>query len=542
MFKGLFYAVLLTLSPASILLANCPEPDAHKAPVQSVASNGWGFGPANQRYQDSSATTLTAANVGGLTLRWAFALPDNTQPHSYPLVTAERIYIGSQQGLIYALDKDSGCVIWAFEADGDIRGALSMATLPAVANGQPQAAQITAYSVLLFSTSAGSVYAVSAQDGKEVWRVSVGDHPQTMLTGSVLYHNGRLYVPVSSYEMVLAAVPLFSCCTFRGSVVALDAATGEQLWETFTIAEPAKVTGHNFGIIKKWGPSGAPVWSTPTIDVERNLLFIGTGENYTDPTTDTSDSILALDLDSGTLRWSRQLTERDAWNFSCELGLIDSNCPQSNGPDFDFGAAPILVTNKSGEDLLLAGQKSGMVYGLKPATGELLWQTRLGRGGKLGGVHWGMAVNPVTKLLFVPISDRGSDFFNSLRTEGAARPGLHAVDIATGKWRWSTIHENTCGDREECFSGLSAAITASSELVFAGALDGMIRAYRASSGEVLWQYDSWRDFTAVNGGQARGGSIDVHGPLLAGDMLLITSGYGTFGQRSGNALLAFSLP
>ena len=275
------------------------------------------------------------------------------------------------------------------------------------------------------------------------------------------------------------------------------------------------------------------------MDAERGLLYFATGENYSDPTTGTSDAVFAVRLADGTVRWHHQFTEGDAWNASCEAGWLDANCPETAGPDYDFGAPPILARTPFGQDLLLAGQKSSMVYAMAPETGELIWQQRVGRGGKLGGIHWGMAVNEALGLLYVPVSDRGQAGPHEGDNEPAR--GLHALSLQDGSVRWSVADPGDCAGREGCYPGISAAILATNDLVLAGGLDGGLNAYAAESGERLWRYDTWQSYSAVNGIEAQGGPLDVHGPLIVGDMLFVSSGYQTFGQAPGNAFLAFRL-
>jgi len=328
--------------------------------------------------------------------------------------------------------------------------------------------------------------------------------------------------------------------------VALDASTGAERWRTHSIEEPLQQTGRRWLFIETWGPAGAPVWSAPTIDVARNQLLFGSGENYSAPSSGGSDAITALDLDTGKRRWRQQYTSNDNFNMACISSKDHPNCPKENGPDLDFGAPPLLahMPHADGEqpqDIVLAGQKSGDVHAIDPATGVRLWTRKLGRGGYLGGVHWGMAANEELQLLFAPISDiqrapPGSD------REPA--PGLSAIDIATGTIRWQMASIANCDDRKPCLNGYSAAPAANAELVFIGGLDGWLHVIAADTGEELWQFDTWRDFAAVNqpaDQPATGGTIDVHGPLLSGEQMFIQSGYGSFGQKGGNALLAFSV-
>jgi polyvinyl alcohol dehydrogenase (cytochrome) len=263
-------------------------------------------------------------------------------------------------------------------------------------------------------------------------------------------------------------------------------------------------------------------------------VYFGTGQNYSHPTTGTSDAIFAVEAESGEVRWVRQFTGQDAYNVSCDVSRNHPNCPKPMGPDWDFGAPPVLVRHQGGE-LLIAGQKSGDVHAMDPDTGEVVWTRRIGRGGALGGIHWGLAANEERGLLLVPISD-----IEAYPSEREPQPGLHALDIATGTVRWVRTREPRCGDRV-CAAGVSAAVTVTRDLVFAATLDGFLEAYDAASGEVLWSHDAWQDYDSVNGTPASGGTFDAHGPLVVDDLIIVSAGYDTFGQKPGNAFLVFQL-
>ena len=512
---GLFCALLMSASSVGAACEATPG-------AERFARSGWGFGERNLRFQ--AATEIDRTNASMLELAWAFALDGGMSPHSYPLVTEDTVFIGTPAGSLYALERDSGCVRWKRK----FRSAIRTAVIHAEIAGEAR---------LVFGTGDGWVVAADAVTGEQLWETEVRDHPHAIVTGTPLYHAGRVYAPVSSYELAVAMDAMYECCTFRGSLVSLDATDGALLWRTHTIAEAPAVTGRHYVVVKEWGPSGTPIWSAPAIDAETGLLYVGTGENYTAPATPTSDAIMAVRSEHGEIVWTEQFTANDTFNMACLIPDHPS-CPEEVGPDYDFGAPPILARMASGEHILLAGQKSGGVYAMKPDSGARIWERQLGRGGYLGGVHWGMAVNEALGLLYVPISDRAV----GPAASDKPMPGLHALEVETGVVRWSAINPDRCDGRKGCDSGTSAAIVATPDLVFAGSLDGQISVYDARTGEVVWSYDTWRKFDSVNGEAAGGGSIDVHGPMVAGDMLLIQSGYGQHGQAGGNALLAFRLP
>ncbi len=490
---------------------------------QPAAWSRWGGDVRNSRFRTSDTTAITTDNVSRLKLKWSFGLPNAVRARSQPTVTPEAIFTGSQDGTVYALDTETGCVWWTYYADAEVRVAPS---IKSDSQGLPDA--------LLFTDFNANVYSIDAATGEKNWKISLKDHPVTTLTGSPTLHGNRLYVPLSSTEVVSAFNPEYECCTFRGGVVALDATTGERHWTFHTVPEP-QPTRINTAGTQMHGPSGAPVWSVPTVDEGRGLLYFGSGENYTAPANELSDAIVALSLDTGELVWANQTISDDTWNGAC--GSTSANCPEERGPDFDFGAPPILTTLPNGKDIILAGQKSGMVYAMDPDNnGETLWSARAGMGGYNGGIHWGMSSNGET--LFVGIADTPGHHM----TEGPPRHGVHAYDVATGAPLWSTIEEKLCEElNARCFPAASAPITATNDLIFAGGLDAIMRIYSAHSGELLWSFDTMIDFETVNAVPASGGSIDSAGPVLIGDKLIINSGYDKFRLLPGNSLLVFEL-
>jgi polyvinyl alcohol dehydrogenase (cytochrome) len=511
----------------AVIAGKCDEDSANATADATFIIGNWGMGLQNKRYYDSDDLQITAENASQLKLGWAFAFPNATRARVQPTIVGNTLYTGSQHGTIYALDRKTGCIRWMFQADAEIRSALVVGTDE---NG--------AASRLYFSDFAASVYALDLKTKKLLWKQKVDDHPVATITGSLNVFEDRLYVPVSSMEIISAFDENYECCNFRGSMVALNADTGQQVWKTYTIAEEAKPTGKTRVGVTRYGPSGAPIWTTPTIDTKRRVLYAGTGENYSRPVSKTSDAIMAFSLDDGKILWTQQMYADDAWNGACVYPPYGPNCPEYHGPDADFGAPVILIT--AGEkDILIAGQKSGEVYALDPDNkGEIIWEELVGRGAIMGGVHWGMASDGET--LYVPINDQ-NDY--PLHKDKPIQPGVHALNITDGKRIWSTIEENRCEEESEwqCGPGISAAITATPEVVFAGALDGMLKAYSTETGEELWAYDTDRDYDAVNGAKAFGGTIDSDGPVVVGNQMFITSGYAKFGEQPGNVLLAFEV-
>ena len=486
-------------------------------------SNGWGFDPRNTRHQGEEGTSIRAGNVGSLKLKWSYRLADDS-PRSMPLVTEDTLFIGDGGGVV-ALDRETGCERWRFENSGQVRSAI---VHERAGDGV----------TLFFLESTDGVFALSARDGSLLWNAHPdGVNEAPLYSGTPLVTGGTLFVPVASQEIVLAMMPFLGCCHTAGGLGALDTATGATRWYLRTIEEPAQVTGRRWLLVKKRGPSGAPAWGAPAFDEERNLVYFGTGQNYSHPTTDTSDAIFAVEADTGAVRWVTQATAGDAYNMACNLlGTAHPNCPEPVGPDLDFGAPPILATMEGGEDVILAGQKSGDIHALRAEDGSPMWRRKLGRGGALGGIHWGIAYHAGRGLVLVPVSDLPSGL---LTGPGEAQSGLHAVRVQDGTPVWFHERESRCGERA-CWGGISAAISIANDVVFAGSLDGFLEAIHVDSGEVLWSFDTWRDFDAVNG-TATGGTLDAHGPMVADDLVIVSSGYGSFFQRGGNALLVFQL-
>ena len=476
--------------------------------------NGWGVDVTNSRFQPGDHAGLAAENVPRLRIEWAFGYPNSATAQSQPTVVGGRLFVASERGVVYALDAGTGCTHWTFAAQSGVRSAMTVTRLADRRHA------------LFFGDFNANVYALDAATGAEIWRRDVESHEGARITGAPVHHDGRLYVPVSSLEELLAANPEYPCCTFRGSIAALDAATGEPIWQSYTIPETPQPRGRNPEGFYLMGPSGAAVWSAPTVDAKRGLIYAATGNAYTEPAAATSDAIIAFDLDTGAIRWTNQFTPDDAFILNCGGG--NPNCPDDDGPDFDFGASPVLVTMSDGRDLLVVGQKAGVGYGLDPdRDGAVAWRYQVGAGSLLGGIEWGFAVD-AEKAYFA-----NSDY---LTPEPG---GLTAVRLRTGELVWyAEPHEPVC---EGCSPALLAAVTAIPGAVFSGAYDGLFRAYDAEDGSVLWEFDTNGDYDTVNGVAGRGGSINGPGPVVVDGMVYVNSGYAAFGGRPGNVLLAFGV-
>ncbi len=503
--------------------AGCPQPPAVLDP-DAAQWQGWGNGPQQTRYQ--ARPGFTAAEVARLRVRWVYAY-SASMAIGQPVVAGDRVYASTQSGEVLALDARSGCSHWS--------AALGAAARTAVVLG-PVAAKRSALAYI--GDEQGRMHALDADSGALRWRVTLDPHAAARITGTPLLHQGRLLVPVSSGEEGWAQDPRYPCCTFRGSLVALDAATGQRLWQAFTITEPLRAHRLNDAGAQQQGPAGAAVWASPTLDARRGLLYIGTGNSYTDLPTLGSNAVMALDIANGQLRWQRQLLPADNFVVPCVMpggGAGRGNCPAHPGPDHDFGAPLVLVQRPGQPDLLLAGQKSGALHALNPDDGRVLWRAALGAGSALGGIQWGMASDADT--VYVPMADP--------YRAGLAlpRPGLSAVELRDGKERWFVAApRQACAWDGSCMASYSAAVAAMPGIVWAGASDGHLRAYATADGKTVLDIDTAaHDWQAVNGGVARGGSIDAGGPVLAGGMVFVNSGYGRIWAHAGNALIALSV-
>jgi polyvinyl alcohol dehydrogenase (cytochrome) len=497
---------------------------SNAAALTGPSWNGWGINAQNTRFQSAQAAGISAADVPRLKLKWAFGLPGVSASGSQVSVVGNRVFVGSRNGVVYALDAKTGCLAWAVEADAAVR---STPVVVPSANGR---------AMVYFGDAHAQVYGVDAATGAVAWKTKIEDHLDAIITGGAAYANGRLFVPVSSMEEGSATIPTYQCCTFRGSVVAIDATTGKQIWKTFTIPEAPQPTTRSSRGTQLHGPSGGGVWSTPALDPARNRIYIATGDAYSHPAARTTDAIMALAMDTGRIQWVHQATAGDAWTTACfgaDSGGKD-NCPEKAGPDHDFGSAPALVTLGDGRRLVVAGQKSGELHAVNADTGSPVWRIQAGQGGILGGIEWGFAVDNTTA--YVALS-------NALEKKPGDAGGLLAVNLADGKTKWSAPPSpaTTCATKPGCNTAQPAAVTAIPGVIFSGALDGHLRAYDAANGKVVWDVDTTGSHTTVNGVPASGGGMNGPGATVAGGMLFVSSGYGSIGFMPGNVLLAFSV-
>lgn len=488
--------------------------------------NGWSPRPDNARFQPGDVAGLNIDQVKRLQLKWAYAFDGDITAFAQPTVIDGHVFVGSAGGVIQALRAGSGCLEWTFQANGPSRSAIVAAPL-----GKNHA--------LLFADLTGWYYAIEAETGRLLWKKRPEEHEATRLTGASLVHDGIVYVPAASWEETRSLNPDYQCCTFRGSITAFRARTGEVVWKTYMIPDTPKQTGKNSAGTPQFAPSGAGVWATPTLDLKRHILYVATGDSYSAPASPTSDSIVALDLATGRMLWSKQTLPGDAWNSACPVKGI--NCPGDAGPDYDFGSSAILTKTAQGRDILLAGQKSGVVFALDPERkGDIVWQQRVGKGGTNGGVQWGMASDG--QNVYAAVSDALSIPGATVRTMDRKQGGgLTALRVGDGSKVWYAAPASCAPSAPQgCSPAQSAAVTAIPGVVFAGSLDGHLRGYSSEDGKILWDFNTVRDYHTVNGMDAKGGSIDGPGAVVVQGMVFVNSGYARFGGIAGNVLLAFA--
>jgi polyvinyl alcohol dehydrogenase (cytochrome) len=492
--------------------ANPPLSD----PSASPSWIGWSADVTNTRYQTAKGAGLTADQVPQLKLKWAFGYPTGVSAFGQPAVASGRVFVGTDIGYVYSLDAKSGCVYWSYQAKGNVRGGPSIG--PVKGHGA------TKYAVF-FGDAHANVYAVDAQTGQELWTRKVDDHFVARITASPKLYEGALYVPVSSSEEFAAANLDYPCCTSRGSVVKLNASTGEQEWKTYVVPETPKPTRKNSKGVQQYAPAGASVWNSPTIDEKRHAIYFGTGDSETEPAAKMSDSVMAVDMKSGKVLWHYQAQANDAFLGGCTGPEKTDNCPSENGPDLDIGNSPVLHSLPGGKSIVVAGTKDGKLFALDPdKKGAVVWQTKVSDN------------KPGTPLFALSGIVWGGAFDEKAAYYGKTGGGITAIQLTTGEKLWNKALSEP-GKRVNN----GAAATAMPGVVFIAGTDGKLHALATADGSEIWSYDTNRSFDTVNKVEAKGGSIASIGPSIVNGMLFIGSGYGVIGGPTGNVLLAFGL-
>lgn len=492
--------------------ANPPISD----PSDSPRWNGWSPDITNSRYQTAKGAGITADQVPHLKLKWAFGYPTGVSAFGQPAIAAGRVFVGTDIGYVYSLDAKTGCVYWSYQAKGNVRGGPSI--------GPVKGHEGVKYAVF-FGDAHANIYGVDAQTGKELWTRKVDDHFVARITASPKLYDGYLYVPVSSSEEFAAANLDYPCCTSRGSVVKLNASTGEVAWKTYVVPETPKPTRKNSHGVQQYAPAGASVWNSPTIDEKRHAIYFGTGDSETEPAAAMSDSVMAVDMKTGKVLWHYQAQAGDAFLGGCSGPDKTDNCPSENGPDLDIGNSPVLRDLPGGKSIVVAGTKDGKLFALDPdKKGAIVWQARVADNPpgtplfRLSGIVWGGAF------------DEKAAYY------GQTGGGITAIQLTTGEKLW---HKDLAEPSKRVNNG--AAATVMPGVVFIAGTDGKLHALASADGSEIWSYDTNRSFDTVNKAEAKGGAIASIGPSIANGMLFIGSGYGVVGGNTGNVLLAFGI-
>lgn len=506
----------------------CDEPSAPLA-LGTAQWNGWGRDIENTRYQPEPA--IRATDVPRLALKWSFGFRGSAVA-GQPTVVDGRLFVLSAAGRVYSLDAKTGCTYWTYDAAAGAHspvfiGELAPSRRAAAAVPEKQSRSksrsktrgrkarqpltnahldvLKAPSAAFFGDDTGAIYALDAQRGTLLWRTQVDSHPLARISSAPVLFHDRLYVTVDSTEQSAAQSSTYACCTFRGSVAALDMLTGRILWKTYAVPEEP-------------GPAaGAAIAGASTIDAKRNLLYVGTGGSLTPVGQKHTDAVMALDLTDGQVRWARQFPRHETTGAA------------------DFGNPPILRTLSDGRQIVLAAQKSGIVYALDPDHGgEMLWQTKLIEGSVPRGIEWGPAADH--RSLYVALSGLAAEPEN-------ASGAIEAIDMKNGARRWYTAAPApACSwGAEACSHAGAQAVTVIPGVAFSGSMDGHLRAYSTIDGKIMWDTDTAKEFLTINAVKASGGSLDQGGATIVNGVLYINSGYGQRNGQPGNVLLAFSV-
>jgi polyvinyl alcohol dehydrogenase (cytochrome) len=507
--------------------------------------NGWSPNAlTNARFQAANAAGLSPAAVSRLQLKWAFGFPATYSAYGEPTIVDGHIFVGTDSGYFYSIDAATGCVHWSFQAQAGLR------STPMVAPAKPGSSRMAVF----FGDIRGNIYSLDATSGELLWKVAVDPHPLSRIMAAVKVYDGRVYVPVANREETTSSGYDYVCCTSRGIVVALDAATGKQIWKTYTIPEPPSPRKTSTGV-SFLGPSGASVWGTVALDPKRRVVYAATGNAFSEPDVGRSDAVIAMHMDTGKILWVQQVEPGDIWhNGNCpsgpppigfpprSAGRIPAQrnesartrefgrgvqperpvppphyyCPETKGPDWDFSAGVMLVDLPNGKSLVVAGQKSGVVWAFDPdQKGALIWKSDISRG----------------EILFGGAADDEYAYF------GMRGGALTAVRLKDGVEQWNTYIDPQ--PSMESHRGVSVV----PGVVFVSALDGTLRAFSTFDGRPIWQYDTTRKVDTVNGVQGKGGSIGSAGATIVNGMVFVTSGYiGFLNGQPGNLLLAFGPP
>jgi polyvinyl alcohol dehydrogenase (cytochrome) len=517
-------------------IRNMPNACAGNPPVRDLNApswNGWGD-LSNTRFQPAQAAGLTAGKVSRLKLKWAFGFPGATALYGQTIVDG-RVFVSSNAGYVYSLDAATGCIHWSFKSPAVVRSGITVGPL------KPGSTRIAAY----FGDIRGNAYALDASNGELLWKAAADNQPLARVTGNPRLHEGRLYVPLASLEEDESRSPQHICCTFRGAMTALDSETGRLIWKSYTIPQEPKIIKKNSIGVDYMGPSGAGIWTTPIVDTKRKALYFGTGNSFSEPAP-TSDSIMAMSLDTGKILWWQQAMANDVWHGGCVQTIPGrplgpgrgmppgrgnqppypaDNCVEKTEPDWDYSASPNLATMPDGRTVIIASPKQAVVRALDPdKKGATIWEQDIARGigGGAGETVFGGAVDDQSIYFGLHLGN-----------------GLVALNLATGVEKWFRPLQNP--EAMATHRGIVAAVSVIPGVFFAGGMDGILRAVSPADGNSIWEFNTAQEFKTVNNVPAKGGSIGAGGPTIADGMVFVGSGYVGFQNGvPGNVLLAFA--
>lgn len=480
------------------------------SPTQPVEWPLAGDGAANLRSQPAEGF-LGAANAGSLIPKWIFTTASDVS--ATPTVGASAVFVPDWSGNLFAIDLATGVQLWSHQiSEYDGWSTAVTRVSPALYNT----------SLIIGDNESGSphdganVISVDQQTGNLLWITQVDSHPAAIITGSPVVVGNVVYQGVSSIEEGLILTSSYACCTFRGSIVALDADTGAILWKTYTVPDNQGQPGSY---------SGGPVWQSPAVDITRQLLYVGTGNNYSAPASvescrlqnpndnncteadDHFDSALALNLSTGIVRWYHRFSGYDVWNLACKES--EPGCPNPAGPDYDLGGSgPNLMGNIVG-----FGGKSGIYWGMDPDTGRIVWSKFAGPGGPLGGIQWGTASDGTD--VYIASANSTNSSYKLISGQTITWGFWTAINATNGSTLWQTA-DPTSGTWDV------GALSVANGVVYAGSFDasGHLYAMNSATGQILWSY-------------ASGGSV-IDGPSIVNGNLFWGSGYRRSSSGTGN--------
>jgi polyvinyl alcohol dehydrogenase (cytochrome) len=496
----------------------------------------FGFDIKNRRNLSYQQAGIKPTDLANMEVAWVVGFPGVVTMRSQAAVVGNSIFlpVGENKNRVFAFDisdKAKPCIQWVWEGERTIRTSAGYGVRK---DGKK---------VIMVGDMGAYIHMIDATNGKELWGSHMGLFPGSISTATPVLVGDKVIAPSSQYEIMMAAQPNYECCKTHGGVVALDAMTGKRVWEGHTMENAKPIRDRGDGKML-WGPAGAPVWNSPSIDLKRNRLYVGTGEANSETAHKNTDALMAFDLTDGSIKWAFQATENDVFNVGCGPNGGGLNCSKTTVfRDVDFGASTILATAPGGKEMVVAGQKSGTVWAMDPDNGSVIWKTHIGTGGPNGGIHWGIAVDDTH--VYAPISYPGRSIPDQV-VPADLKPGLYAVNLKDGSIDWKFEVKPDCTDARKKFVprcnslfGLSGAPTVIGDHIITGGLDGRVYVVERKTGKLVAQWDTAQDFQTVNGVTANGASVDNASIIAVNGLVLVNSGYGLFAQGAGNVMIAY---